>query len=157
MITKKSLLVTSLLALAVSFSAIASKPIYKWKDNQGNIKYTQSKPPRGIDYQTIYQRQSGDNDKSKPKPEERLDASNDSATKAQDDIIAKQRQEKQRAEKANKEIARKNCTIAKNNIEVLQNRSRVQIEEKGTRRMLTDKERSDKLKKAQENVTKFCK
>ncbi|WP_223669090.1 DUF4124 domain-containing protein [Kangiella shandongensis] len=152
MISKRSLIITALLALAVSFSAVADKPIYKWKDSQGNIKYTQSKPPRGTDYETIYQRTST----ATKAQSENSQADSAEANDSLDDVIAKQNKQKDVVAQKNAEIARKNCTIAKNNLEVLQSRTRVQVEENGQRRMLTDQERADKLEKAKANVDKFC-
>lgn len=152
MISKKSLFITALLALAVSFSAAADKPIYKWKDSQGNIKYTQSKPPRGTDYETIYQRTSSSDSAQSGNQE----AGSTEDTDSLDDVIAKQNKQKDVVAQKNAEIARKNCTIAKNNLKVLQSKARVQVEENGQRRTLTDKERADKLEAAKANVDKFC-
>lgn len=154
MISKKSLLITALLALTVSFNAAANKPIYKWKDNQGNIKYTQSKPPRGVQFETIYQRGG-------QPPEDAQQNSTQTAEEAAqdplDETLAKQNAQKDLIAKKNAEIARKNCKIAKNNLEVLESRTRVQVEENGERRMLTDQEREDRLAKAKENINKHCK
>ncbi|GAA0196999.1 hypothetical protein GCM10009123_00030 [Kangiella japonica] len=151
MVNKKTILLTSIIALALSFSASASKPIYKWKDGQGNIKYTQSKPPRGTEFEIIYQRAS-DNSQS-----ERVNNQNSSQADLQDDIIAKQSEEIEKAKKANEEIANKNCTIAKNNLETLETSHRVFTVVDGKRRLLTDKERTDKLATAKSNVSKYCK
>lgn len=150
MVNKKTIVFTTIIALALSFSASANKPIYKWKDGQGNIKYTQSKPPRGTEFEVIYQR-VGDN------PSEQTKKQNDSQTNLQDDIIAKQNSEKEKALKANQEISSKNCTIAKNNLDTLETSRRVFTVVDGERRLLTDKERKDKLEAAKSNVGKYCK
>lgn len=150
MVNKKTIVLTTIIALALSFSASANKPIYKWKDGQGNIKYTQSKPPRGTEFEVIYQR-VGDN------PSEQTKKQNDSQTNLQDDIIAQQNSEKEKALKANQEISSKNCTIAKNNLDTLETSRRVFTVVDGERRLLTDKERKDKLKAAKSNVGKYCK
>ena len=151
MINKKLLIISTILAMAVSFSADANKPIYKWKDSQGNIKYTQSKPPRGTEFETIYQRQSNSEEKtqtSNSKTSESVDA--------QEQMLSEQKTEKQRVQKANKEITKKNCMIAQNNLDTLTNSARVFTETDGERRLLTDQERSDKLEVAQANVDKYC-
>ncbi|WP_228703636.1 DUF4124 domain-containing protein [Kangiella sediminilitoris] len=142
---------TALLALTVSFSAVADKPIYKWKDSQGNIKYTQSKPPRGTQYETIYQRTS------KPSQSQTgQEAGGNEGDSSLDDVIAQQNKQRDMVAEKNVEIARKNCTIAKNNLEALQSQNLVQVEENGQRRTLSDSERAEKLKEAQANVEKFC-
>jgi len=160
MINKKSFLTFAAVLLSISFTATAAQPIYKWKDSQGNIKYTQSKPPRGTEYQTIYQRQSGNQEQEQTQESSDSSSSNSSSSDKgdlQDEIIAKQNKEQERVEKANKEIRAKNCTIAQNNLKSLTTSQRVFTEVDGERRLLTDKERNDKTDAAQENVDKYCK
>lgn len=152
----KCIVLTAILGLGISAIASASQPIYKWKDDKGNIKYTQTKPPYGVSYETINQRVSDSKSATKSGDDESEMVSN-SMTDAQDEVIAKQEAQKKGIDAQNKEIARKNCTIAKNNLEVLENRARVQIEENGEQRMLTDTEREERLKQARENVKKYCK
>jgi len=151
----KYIILTAILGLGFSAMVSANQPIYKWKDEKGNIKYTQTKPPHGVSYETINQRVSD----SKPvsaRGNEQSAENSSSMTGGQDEVIAKQEAQKKSIEAQNKEIARKNCTIAKNNLEVLESRTRVQIEENGERRMLTDTEREERLKQARENVKKYC-
>ena len=71
-------------------------------------------------------------------------------------MLSEQKTEKQRVQKANKEITQKNCMIAQNNLDTLTNSARVFTETDGERRLLTDQERSDKLEVAQANVDKYC-
>ena len=155
MINKKSFLTFAAVLLSLSFAATAAQPIYKWKDSQGNIKYTQSKPPRGTEYQTIYQRQSSNQEQNQT--QEETDSSSSDKGDLQDEIIAKQNEEQKRVEKANEEIRAKNCTIAQNNLKSLTTSQRVFTEVDGERRLLTDKERNDKADAARDNVDKYCK
>ncbi|MBD3666515.1 MAG: DUF4124 domain-containing protein [Kangiella sp.] len=151
----KYIILTAILGLGLSAMASANQPIYKWKDEKGNIKYTQTKPPHGVSYETINQRVSDSKPVSERGNEQSAEAANTMAS-SQDDVIARQEAQKKSVEEQNKEITRKNCTIAKNNLEVLESRTRVQIEENGQRRMLTDTEREERLKQARENVNKYC-
>ncbi len=151
----KCIVLTAILGLGISAMASASQPIYKWKDDKGNIKYTQTKPPHGVSYETINQRVSDSKPISERGNEQSAESTN-SMSSSQDEVIAKQEAQKKSIAAQNKEIARKNCTIAKNNLEVLESRTRVQIEENGERRMLTDTEREERLKQARENVKKYC-
>ncbi|NVJ67062.1 MAG: DUF4124 domain-containing protein [Gammaproteobacteria bacterium] len=138
---------------AFSFSTVqAAEIIYKWKDSKGNIKYTQSKPPAGIDYTTIKNRSS----KASTPPSVTAKKS-EAPVNEQDKIIAAQNVEKNRVDALNAERAAKNCTISKNNLEALERTTRIQVEEDGERRMLTDEERANRLKEAQENIAKYCK
>lgn len=151
MINKKALLISTLTALTISFSAVADKPIYKWKDSQGNIKYTQSKPPRGTDYEAIYQ------NTSKKPPEDNANSDTESSiTAEQDDILAQQQAEKQRVQLANEEIRRKNCEIAKNNMQSLETNQRIMIMEDGKEKMISGEDRIARLNTAKGNVAKYC-
>lgn len=149
----KYIVLTAILGFGISAMANASQPIYKWKDDKGNIKYTQTKPPHDVSYETINQRvsdsNSADNVSNDTQPEP-------SISEQQDAILAGQNAQKKSMEEQNKEIARKNCEIARNNLEVLESKSRIQIEENGERRLLTDTERESRLKQARDNVKKYC-
>lgn len=153
MVNIKLIILTAIFGLGIATIASAAQPIYKWKDDKGNIKYTQTKPPHGVSYETINQRVSDS------KPSESLDGngqSQASASDQQDKILAEQNAQKKSVEEQNREIAKKNCEIANNNLEVLESKSRIQIEENGESRLLTDTEREDRLKQARENVKKYC-
>ncbi|MCW8857884.1 MAG: DUF4124 domain-containing protein [Kangiella sp.] len=149
----KSIVLTAILGLGISAMAIASQPIYKWKDDKGNIKYTQTKPPHGVSYETINQRVSNSNSTDSASGDSQQEPP---VSEQQDKILAEQNAQKKSVEEQNKEIARKNCEIANNNLEVLESKSRIRIEENGENRFLTDTERESRLKQARENVKKYC-
>ncbi len=147
----KVLIIAAITVLSFT-TAQAGEVIYKWKDSKGNIKYTQSKPPSGIDYTTIRNRSS----KSTTPPS--VTAKKAEATvDEQDRVIAAQGAEQNRVDAINAERAAKNCTISKNNLAALERTTRIQVEENGSRRMLTDQERASKLKDAKDNIKKYCK
>ncbi len=150
----KLFLLTAITAFAMN-AAIAGEVIYKWKDSNGNIKYTQSKPPSGIDYVTIRNRTSTKTDavETVVTKSEVVDP----VAEEQDKVIAAQNADKNRVDAINAQRAEKNCIISKNNLEALNRSTRIQIEENGERRMLTDEERNKRLKEAQDNINKFCK
>jgi len=140
MINSKTILLTALIGLTVSFGAMANKPIYKWKDTQGNIKYTQSKPPKGTDYDVIYQRiDSSTKNSEKQKADAKTDSLNIS-----DDIT-------------NEEINNANCKIAQKNLNTLKNKTQVYIQSDGEKKLLSAEERENRLKQAQKNVSEYCK
>lgn len=149
----KYIVLTAILGIGFSAMTSANQPIYKWKDEKGNIKYTQTKPPHGVAYETIVQRVSNSGSTSSSPMNSQ---SQDSIATEQDKILAAQNAQKKSAEDQNIEIAKKNCEIATNNLEILESKSRIQIEENGERRMLTDTEREQRLKQARENVKKYC-
>lgn len=151
---KIKLFTLSLLA-TLSISAVnAAEVIYKWKDSSGNIKFTQSKPRAGIDYITIRNRTETKTSTAKPRTTSKLD---EEVSNQQDQVIATQNADKARVDAINAQRAEKNCTISKNNLQALERTTRVQINEDGKRRMLTDQERADKLSEAKKNIEKYCK
>ena len=135
-----------------SNNAIAGEVIYKWTDTKGQTKYTQSKPPSGIAYTVIRDRTNKDVEAKK------LVASSekDELGGKQDEMIAQQNSEKSRVQIANEKRASKNCTISKNNLEALERTTRIQIEEDGKKRVLTDDERSKAMSDARTNIEKYC-
>ena len=149
-----------IISLAAAFSVFAfashadSRPIYKWKDTNGNIQYSQTKPPSGVQFTVLNYRATKD---AAAKPQ----ISNSSSTKVQttkeDEILAKQAIDQQSVATQQDVLNKKNCKISQTNLQVLESKMRIQVEEDGKKRMLTDKERMDKLTQAKENVDKFCK
>lgn len=147
----KVLVIASIAAL--SFSAVqAAEVIYKWKDSSGNIKYTQSKPPSGIAYTVIRNRST-----KSSTPASTASQKTETPVSEEDRIIAAQNVEKNRVDALNAERAAKNCTISKNNLEALERTTRIQVEENGERRILSDEERAKKMDEAKDNIQKFCK
>jgi len=45
---KKTILITGLCALAISFSATTQAKIYKWKDSKGVVHYSATPPPQKV-------------------------------------------------------------------------------------------------------------
>ncbi|GAA4365597.1 DUF4124 domain-containing protein [Kangiella marina] len=156
MIAKKSLIITTLLALSVSFAALADKPIYKWKDSQGNIKYTQNKPPRGTDFETIYQRQSSNSSDSISQDLE-SDTPESSNFAEREANIAEQQAKIDQVEQQNEKIREQNCKIAKTNAKSLEQSQNVIAIIDGKETMLAGEDRIKRLNVAKDNIAKYCK
>lgn len=151
MINLKVLIFTSLIGLTAFSASLDAKAIYKWKDEKGNVQYSQTKPPKGVEYTVLNYRQEKGTVVSGEKKSSQAQVSEE------DKVLAKQAAQQQQINSQQDELNRKNCQISQNNLKVLENQTRIQVEENGERRLLTDKERADKLKEAQDNVAKFCK
>lgn len=151
MINLKALLLAGLIGMTAFSANLDAKAIYKWKDEKGNIQYSQTKPPKGVEYTVLnYRQEKAGVSSSKGK-------SATTQVSPEDEIIAKQEAQKEQIAAQQNDLNQKNCKIAQNNLQVLESQTRIQIEEDGKRRMLTDKERSDRLADAKKNVDKFCK
>ena len=124
--------------------------MYKWVDEEGNVQYTQSPPPAGIEADTI-----------KPPPEV------DSATaikqlEEQDkefDELRNQRQEQEKKsteEEAKVAMQKKNCEMARKRLETYA-RPRVRfVQEDGSRVTATEEERQEQIKKSEAMIKEFC-
>lgn len=152
MVNLKIFTLISLISLSLFSAHLEAKPIYKWKDTNGNVQYSQTKPPKGVEFTVLNYRQSTASTSSSKSN------ANSSAPvmSKEDEILAKQAAEQQKVDAQQGDINKKNCKISQTNLKVLETKSRIQIEENGERRMLTDKERADRLASAKENVEKFC-
>ena len=144
-------LTVSVIICLIGFSSLLSAKMYKWVDADGTTHYTQSPPPDGIEGDTI-----------KPPPSVDVKAAQNELEKQQKraDSYLEQR-EKSAEEKAKQEadLARdnKNCEISRSNVASLE-RPRINLEDdKGNVYRAPEEERLARLKKAQEDVAKFCK
>ncbi|MET1255932.1 DUF4124 domain-containing protein [Aliikangiella maris] len=114
--------------------------IYKWKDSEGMVHYTERRPEPGIEYEKV-RRPSNKASSSVPvnKVEEKIEESTDK----KDDRYTAWRKE--------------NCRIATENLDVLQNASRIaQDDGQGGTRLMTDEEKAAQIKQMQEQIQKFC-
>jgi hypothetical protein len=139
------------LLLAVAPTAWAGT-VYKWVDQQGAVHYG-SNPPPGQPTQTVQPPPppptgSAEESAQLKKAAEQVDKSMGAQTKAQ--------------QKAEKEAARKktmaeNCRKARSQLEMLQNRNRIQVVSGGKVHTMTTEERASTTKKIQDYLDKYCK
>ena len=147
-----TIIILPLLLITLSMN-ISAREVQKWTDADGQVHYgdysdnTNSKSVKVPDASPRSQRPVPNNSlKTRAKL---LDAMNDER---------KQKKEKTAMEKSNREIAKKNCTIAKSQVHSLQAGGRkVRFDEKGERTYLDDKQISSELTQAKKLVSKHCK
>lgn len=125
-----------LFAFSLTASA-AEKIMYKWTDTQGEVHYTE-RPPKDIEY-TIIKSYADES------PTPRATKQVESAPKAQEkNSYTTWRDE--------------NCTIATQNLDVLDNASRIGVDDgQGGTRLMTDEEKATKIKAMTEQRNKYCK
>lgn len=157
-----------LLLVLVAFSSattLSHAEIYKWKDKNGAIRYTDTPPPSNIKQEAIGKKKAvqstvqaplaGSVEPTKEVPKESMN---------KEDDAAKQRQRNAEAEKRNKlekeaEAKRKaeNCKAAKANFETYKQGGRVyKMNEKGEREYLDDKGLNEGKAKAQSEIDENC-
>ena len=132
---------------------LAHAELYKWTDSQGKVHYTDQPPT--VNAQTIKSRQSGQTETTTQATQ---------TLNEKDQAYQKRREEAEQARlKAEKEaeqerIQRENCTKARNNLNSLQNSSRVySTNAAGQRIYMDDAARANALANSQKAVSDFCK
>jgi hypothetical protein len=157
------------------FSLGASAQIYKWKDKDGTIRYTDTPPPPGIkSMTTLGKKQSGTTTESVPAaatsaPAQGVtDAVASPVTEKAEDVnpeaLAKKRREIEEVEKRNKaekETQAKqkqlNCAAARSNYQSYSQGGRVyRTNENGEREYLSDDQLQASAAKAQQEVQQYC-
>jgi hypothetical protein len=135
------LLILAAYALLGAPEALAAEQyIYKWKDSQGMVHYTERPPEPGITFEKV-RRSTEKGEKSTPTAA--TQASTKSANTPKDDSYNSWREE--------------NCKIANQNLDVLENAARIaQDDGQGGKRLMTDEEKAEKIKKMSEQRDKYC-
>lgn len=148
-----------LLILVMLASTNALAAISKWVDDQGQVHYSDQPPPPGAQVETLH---SGTDNEAGP------DATSASAApktiaEQEADLKKAQREKKAAAEKAAQkqavENARKDsCNTAQENLRTLQSGMRmVEINANGERSYLDDNQRQQRVDKAQQDISTYCK
>jgi type IV secretory pathway VirB10-like protein len=166
-----SLLLVTFVLSAVS--GISHAEIYKWKDKDGKVRYTDTPPPSNVRQEAIGRKKA-----TNPTGKEPLSPVDSPATAAvpavmpkeiesprsAEDAAAEQRQRSAEAEKNNKkekeaEAKRKaeNCTAAKANMQSYTQGGRVyKMNEKGEREYLDESGFKEGREKAQQEINENC-
>jgi len=149
-----------LLFLLILISTNAFAAISKWVDSDGQVHYSdQPPPPEAQSRAKTLRSESGAQDSAS--------ASSVAAPKT----IAEREAELKKAQQAKKEAADKaaqkqaateakqaSCAIAQQNLRALQEGVRmVEIDEKGERSYIDDKQREQRIAKAQQDISTYCK
>lgn len=146
---------TTLLMATVAFSTTIptqAETVYKWKDDEGVIQYTDS-APTNHEYSTFEVRggvPSGA-EKATQKLEQQRSGKYQSEQKAGE--YAQQKNERDKQAKVRKE----NCANAQKNLKMMQENSRIRIlDDDGEFRYINDEERQQHIDKATDTITENC-
>ena len=167
-----SLLVLALLIPAM-LPVLAQAEIYKWKDKDGTIRYSDVPPPSNIKNESIGKKIPKASAATAVAPLENgsAPATNKSGTAApkdaaplsKEEAAAKRTQEAEAKRKADEvkqaelKFRQESCAAARNNLRMYSNGGRIMTtEENGERRYLGDDEVSKGKTDAQQAVEKFC-
>ena len=141
------------LALAgLVMAAPVQAKLYKWIDENGNVTYSQQKPPPGREAKTIELKGIESPD---PDAGNKLDALKDRA-----ETVRKDREfaeNESQAGKARENRLKENCKIARENVRILKTAARVQDKgEDGQAVYLDDSGKQAKLAQAEQQVKDYC-
>ena len=136
----------------IAATAQAQQFIYKWTDEQGQLKYSELPPPTGVTYEMVRKPSGPSSGVVQPGP----DLAKEQEKKAAEEA-AKQKEQEEQAKKEREDVRTKNCEIAKKNVQVLQGESPVvKTDAKGNKAPLDAEQRAAELKKAQKDQDYFC-
>lgn len=139
------------IALASIFIASnANAQAYKWISPTGNTIYSQTPPPIGTPFELVDDESIAASNygvSSTKKLNKNLDASREAREK-------KKTEQQQLAE--SNQIKQENCAQAKTNLTSLTSRGQVTIKEGDLYRKLTEEERQERIKSANQSIEEFC-
>jgi len=138
-------------AILVTVAMNAPAATYKWVDEQGQVHYTQTPPPSGVQGETV-------------KPPPKVDTESavkelKAKDKGFDKRLEKQTEqaEEQQQTMAEAEEKKAYCVQLQGNLNGLQNSQRIYEKEGDIRRRITQEERQARIKETQEKIAKDCK
>lgn len=140
--------------------------IYKWKDSNGVIRYSDTPPPINVPYEAMGSKKSTTTPPAKPSENAEQAKTGDKAGKQKTSTDADAEKRQQSAEdlkkkEQDKEAALKqkqeNCSTSKNNLQTYKLGGRItRTNDKGEREYLSDADIANGIAKAQKDVDQFC-
>ena len=144
---------TLLVVCAIAAAPVASaQQMYKWKDEKGVTHFSENPPPDGSKADKIEVKPVGGERPAVPPPDswrnKELESKQQKAKTEGVDAIAKKREEDQRAQK---------CQAYKREMDSLTSGVRLfQLNDKGERVFMEDKERQDRIEEAKKAIRENC-
>jgi hypothetical protein len=146
----KSGTIVGIALASILIATNASAQAYKWVNPAGNTIYSQTPPPMGTPYELVNDANiasSNSGVSSAKRSQKNLDSFRDAREK-------KKTEQQQLAE--SNQIKQENCVQAKTNLTSLTSHGQVTIKEGELYRKLTEEERQDKIKTANQSIEEYC-
>jgi hypothetical protein len=148
----KFLLILLMLASTNTFAAIS-----KWVDDQGQVHYSDRPPPREAKSETI-RSASGTQDSASSSVDATKTITEQDADLKKDKLAKQAVADKAAQKKAAEDALRANCATAQENLRSLQSGVRMmEINANGERSYIDDTQRQQRIDKAQQNISNYCK
>lgn len=143
------ILIPLILSSLVFCTWVQAEKVYRWTDENGRVHFS-SQPPRSLNEDVYKFHVDKAADAPPPKPVE-------ASTETSKTAVKTKATEQQQPEIAPKE-AKKYCQQARDaKVKLSENFNRRYQQEDGSVRPLTDKERADMMKQANESIAAYCK
>ena len=147
---KQATLLGCLIGLSlISTSVFAG--IYKWTATDGEIIYSQTPPPSGVDFEYVENPAESTDSTSSRQSLEKIQNQLDESKAARD----KKAVEQERVAESN-QIKQENCQQAKQNLTSLTSRGQVTVKEGDLYRKLNEEERQAKIKETENAIQEYC-
>lgn len=147
-----------LLAAILALPMAANAQIYKWKDKDGSVRYSDTPPPGNIQYQSLGGKKAPTTDT----PSEAVSLQNTAKpTEANEQVVPtespQQLQERQRIKEAELKLKQDNCKAAQANVRTFERGGRItRINEKGELIYFDDAEIAKNLEEARKDAAQYC-
>ncbi len=146
--------VLMLVAGALSGAASGATKLYKWVDENGNVTYSQTKPPeprRQVEEIELRGYRAAEPGRAGERLEQQRE---EGAAQRQDQDLAAG---EAAARKAREERMRKNCEIARNNLRILRNAPRIRDKDaEGQPYFLSPEQIEQRIEQTQRQIEDYC-
>lgn len=145
--------IASVILLTTPPTVLAAK-FYKWVDANGSTHYTEKPPEPGVgEVINVDSGASSDKEDAMKRLEQRRTQLQEQVDKKNNPTVDPTAE----AEKKNQEIIKSNCEVYRKNLKTMAEHSRIKEKtDTGETRMLPEEERQERMKKAQEYISKNC-
>lgn len=146
-----------ILASILAMPIAANAQIYKWKDKDGAVRYSDTPPPSNVEYESLGGKKFTPSQPvaapaaTKPAPE----ATGNTEAKPQE--TPEQMKERKRIEEADAKAKQQNCTAARANLKTFEQGGRIsRVNEAGEREYLDDAALSQNADQARRDIAEYC-
>lgn len=143
---KKTMIIPSIVIIGAFIALPVAAEMYKWKDKNGEIHYTQTPPPAGLngkDIEADIKLSTGKLGNSGAKPSNKTDGKNDLATAEE---------EGKKSEEKHQDF----CTQQENTLKQMTASSLIKWKDEKGERYLTAAEKTAKMNELKQNIDTMC-
>lgn len=151
-------LVLVILATTLAIPIVANAQIYKWKDKDGSVRYSDTPPPSNVQYESLRGSKKNIPTQLAPipaatKPAEKVTDKADTSPQETPEQIA----QRKRIEEADAKARQQNCSAARANLKAFEQGGRIsRVNEAGEREYLDDAALAQNAEQARKDIAEYC-